>query len=273
MAGTVATILKEEGVVGLWRGTLPAVMFWMPYTAVQFTTLGQVNKMLAATPTIQDWDPSARAFLSGAAAGATATLTSYPLDLIRTNIAAQGEPKVYHSMAGCASSIVRQRGIRGLYAGLTPTLLEIIPHSGFQFGAYDLFKRIALWGREMEQANESHLSPSGALTGRIVSLSSGDKFACGFAAGSVAKAVVHPLDVVKKRLQIAGLARNPAYGKVVGVHTYTGLIDAFKKIIKTEGTRGLFKGLTPNLLKAAPSSAITLAVYEFIIGLISEGHG
>lgn len=41
-------------------------------------------------------------------------------------------------------SIVKTRGIKGLYAGLSPTLIEIIPYAGLQFGTYDTFKR---WSR------------------------------------------------------------------------------------------------------------------------------
>lgn len=37
--------------------------------------------------------------------------------------------------------IVKNRGVRGLYAGLTPTLIEIVPYAGLQFGTYDTFKR------------------------------------------------------------------------------------------------------------------------------------
>lgn len=37
--------------------------------------------------------------------------------------------------------IFRTRGIQGLYSGLTPTLVEIVPYAGLQFGTYDTFKR------------------------------------------------------------------------------------------------------------------------------------
>lgn len=37
--------------------------------------------------------------------------------------------------------ILQTRGFRGLYAGLSPTLVEIIPYAGLQFGTYDTFKR------------------------------------------------------------------------------------------------------------------------------------
>lgn len=40
--------------------------------------------------------------------------------------------------------IVQTRGFQGLYAGLSPTLVEIIPYAGLQFGTYDTFKRWTL---------------------------------------------------------------------------------------------------------------------------------
>jgi solute carrier family 25 thiamine pyrophosphate transporter 19 len=37
--------------------------------------------------------------------------------------------------------ILRTKGVTGLYAGLTPSLLEIVPYAGLQFGTYDALKR------------------------------------------------------------------------------------------------------------------------------------
>ena len=44
-------------------------------------------------------------------------------------------------MRAASVDIFRTRGIRGLYSGLTPTLVEIVPYAGLQFGTYDTFKR------------------------------------------------------------------------------------------------------------------------------------
>ena len=35
----VSTILREEGVRAMWAGTTPALLLWVPYTAIQFTVL------------------------------------------------------------------------------------------------------------------------------------------------------------------------------------------------------------------------------------------
>jgi len=36
-------ILREEGLPGFWRGNVPALMMYMPYTAIQFTVLHKLK--------------------------------------------------------------------------------------------------------------------------------------------------------------------------------------------------------------------------------------
>jgi hypothetical protein len=47
-------------------------------------------------------------------------------------------------MRSASIDILQTRGFRGLYSGLSPTLVEIIPYAGLQFGTYDTFKRWAM---------------------------------------------------------------------------------------------------------------------------------
>lgn len=78
---------------------MPGQLLTVPYTAVQFVALQQCRQLarqlgLADSPR---WS-SAVPFISGALAGAAATVASYPFDLLRTTLAAQGEPPVYATM-------------------------------------------------------------------------------------------------------------------------------------------------------------------------------
>lgn len=78
---------------GLWRGTIPGQLLAVPYTAVQFIALQQC-KLFAKQLGFTDKHSTAVSFGSGAVAGVAATCASYPFDLLRTTLAAQGEPKV-----------------------------------------------------------------------------------------------------------------------------------------------------------------------------------
>ncbi|KAK7289949.1 hypothetical protein RIF29_04012 [Crotalaria pallida] len=247
-------IFREEGIRGFWRGNVPALLMVMPYTAIQFTVLHKLKSFASgSTKTENHINLSPYlSYVSGAFAGCAATVGSYPFDLLRTILASQGEPKVYPNMRSALIDILRTRGFRGFYAGLSPTLVEIIPYAGLQFGTYDTFKRWTMaW-------NHLHYS----TTTEEDSLSSFQLFLCGLAAGTCAKLVCHPLDVVKKRFQIEGLQRHPRYGARVEHRAYRNMSDALKRILQAEGWAGLYKGIVPSTVKAAPAGAVTFVAYE-----------
>jgi len=234
----MATIAREEGIrKGLWAGTLPALCLWIPYTGIQF---GMLNLLLTSSSSSGSSSSSSN-FVYGAVAGATATIATYPFDIIRTQLASQGIPKTYNGVFDAFYGLLRRRK---LYAGLGITLIEIVPATSVQFGVY------------------------GYLDNKMNSdKNSKNHFAKGFIAGSCARVAIHPLDVMKKRLQVVGLKRAASYGAAETAHKAFPLVLS---ILKTEGPRGFYKGLLPALCKSAPSSAITFGVYEFAIRFLDN---
>ncbi|KAK8548725.1 hypothetical protein V6N13_054498 [Hibiscus sabdariffa] len=215
-------IFREEGLPGFWRGNVPALLMVMPYTAIQFAVLHKLKSIASGSSNSAD----------------------------HLNL-----HKVYPDMRSAIFDILKTRGFSGLYAGLSPTLVEIIPYAGLQFGTYDTFKRwIMAWNR-LRSSNTSSTTDD--------SLSSFQLLICGLAAGTCAKLVCHPLDVVKKRFQIEGLRRHPKYGARVEHHAYRNMFDALHRILKSEGWHGLYKGIVPSTIKAAPAGAVTFVAYEF----------
>ncbi|KAK9817908.1 hypothetical protein WJX72_004133 [[Myrmecia] bisecta] len=255
------TILKEEGIQGLWRGTVPGLLLTVPYTAVQFVTLQQCKHFAHQHGLEERWGSSV-SFLSGAVAGAAATIASYPFDLLRTTLAAQGEPKVYHSMTQAAVAIAREQGIHRLYTGMGVTLLEIMPYAALQFGTYDLFTSAYSRARRKALVAQGHTLEDGDGHSHF------DHFLCGLAAGTIAKLGTHPLDVCKKRFQVAGLQRSIKYGARVPPSVVKSLPQCLRQIYTHEGVRGLYKGALPSIIKAAPMAAITFTTYEFLIGYL-----
>ncbi|KAK9161522.1 hypothetical protein Syun_007863 [Stephania yunnanensis] len=291
----------DLGFFGFWRGNVPALLMVMPYTAIQFTVLHKIKTFASGSSKTEEHIKLSPylSYISGAVAGCAATVGSYPFDLVRTILASQGEPKVYSSMRSAFVGIYKTRGIQGLYTGLSPTLVEIIPYAGLQFGTYDMFKRWMMSGNRSENSVTEKLHPkflvpasprwfmfsleicydaawnrftdsSQSLNRSDFNPSSVQLFLCGLASGTVAKLACHPLDVVKKRFQVEGLQRHPRYGARVEPHAYRGMYSSLHQILLTEGWMGLYKGIVPSIIKSAPSSAVTFVAYEYTSDLLQS---
>jgi solute carrier family 25 aspartate/glutamate transporter 12/13 len=72
---------------------------------------------------------------------------------------------------------------------------------------------------------------------------------------------VTPADVIKTRLQV--VARE-------GEITYTGVGDAFTKIIKNEGVAALYKGAFMRVIRSSPQFGVTLLAYETLYNLMGS---
>ncbi|KAL7912096.1 mitochondrial carrier [Trichoderma velutinum] len=241
---TLKHILKHEGLTGLWKGNVPAELMYVCYSAVQFTTYRSTTVFLqTALPTRMP--DSAETFVAGAVSGAAATGATYPLDLLRTRFAAQGRQRVYTSLRGALWDIYRDEGPTGFFRGLGPALGQIIPFMGIFFASYEGLRL---------QLGHLHL-PWG----------SGDATA-GIVASVVAKTAVFPLDLVRKRIQVQGPTRSKYVYNDIPI--YTSAVRGLQTIYRTEGLRGLYKGLPISLVKAAPASAITLWTYERSLKLL-----
>lgn len=92
MFHTMQTIVAHEGIPGLWKGNVPAEMLYMAYGAAQFLAYRETSLMISKLP--YNVNNNVKSFVAGAVAGGAATLVTYPLDLLRTRFAAQGNERV-----------------------------------------------------------------------------------------------------------------------------------------------------------------------------------
>lgn len=125
---------------------------------------------------------------------------------------------------------------------MSPTLLQIAPHTGLQFLFYryltDIYKK---YFKETD-INFYNSMISGSI------------------AGLMAKTFIYPMDLARKRLQIQGFEYGrKEFGKFFKCK---GLIDCLRVTIRDEGIKGLFKGLLPSQLKAALTTALHFTFYE-----------
>ncbi|XP_075134834.1 mitochondrial thiamine pyrophosphate carrier [Leptodactylus fuscus] len=247
----VRLILREEGLSGFWKGHIPAQLLSVCYGAVQFMSFETLTKTIHTSTSLDARAPAVHFFCGGLAA-CSATLTVQPLDTLRTRFAAQGEPKVYRTLRHAVVTMYRTEGVLTFYRGLFPTLLAVFPYAGLQFSSYNFLKRIWSWFFTSNPEKRDNLK----------------SLVCGSGAGVISKTVTYPLDLFKKRLQVGGFEQaRAAFGEV---RTYQGLVDCAFRMHKEEGFRGLFKGLSPSLLKAAVSTGLTFFSYEMFCSMFQS---
>jgi len=236
---SIKTIAKDEGFLALWRGNLTAEFLWIGFGAIQFATYQQTLQYLSdgSLPSTSHY------FVSGGIAGLAATLITYPLDLTRTRLAAQGDPKVYANLRDCMRRSVKEGGLLSLWKGNLPTVVQIMPYIALQFTIYESMKKLFKLHDKDKRGNAQALG----------------HFLCGAVSGVLSKLGVLPLDVIKKRLQMSGVHRSEKYGQVL---QYNGMADCINKIARTEGWRGFYKGTAASIYKAAPGAALTFMFYE-----------
>ncbi|KAJ1733011.1 mitochondrial thiamine pyrophosphate transporter [Coemansia sp. Benny D160-2] len=257
------SIVHKEGVRGLFKGNVSAELLYLGYGAAQFLAFGALESALARTGVLPS---KSRTFVCGALAGGIATSATYPLDLLRTRFVAQGigaASRVHKSIAGAVVQILRDDGPRGLYRGLWPACLQIMPYMGIMFASYDVL------GSAYKRMRATVVTSHGVVARTVDSMQDA---LIGGSAAVVSKCCVYPLDLARKRLQIQG-PRLSSYAQGA-VPRYTGLANALVSIVRSEGPRALFRGLTPSLIKAAPASATVFFVYgqtrDLVLSLRSE---
>uniref|UniRef100_A0A5S6QR53 Mitochondrial thiamine pyrophosphate carrier n=1 Tax=Trichuris muris TaxID=70415 RepID=A0A5S6QR53_TRIMR len=256
----VSTIVKEEGPSALWKGHVPAQALSILYTLAQFVSYEFITEQsyrhIPSMVSQKVYDRLPIKFLSGAIAGSMATVTTLPLDVLRTRLVAQGEPKVYKHMRHAACSIIRNDGFLGLYRGFIPAVLQVAPYTGFVFLFYDF--TLNVWKSVVPSNPNKH--DSGGF----------ETFICGGIAGVSAKALVYPLDLLKKRLQVVGFEEaRKSFGSTAH---YTGLLQCALSIITKEGSLSFYKGFSSTVLKAATVSSCSFSCYEQVCRFLKTFH-
>lgn len=125
-------------------------------------------------------------------------------------------------------------GARGLFKGLLPTFAREVPGNAAMFGVYEGVKQYLAGGQDTSTLGRGSLILAGGI------------------AGASFWGSVYPTDVVKSVLQVDDY-KNPKY---------SGSIDAFKKILRSEGVKGLYKGFGPAMARSVPANAACFLAYE-----------
>ncbi|KZT39842.1 mitochondrial carrier [Sistotremastrum suecicum HHB10207 ss-3] len=200
-----------------------------------------LDKAPAGTPVIAKKKAPYPFWLGGVAASIAASIT-HPLDLTKVRLQASGDKGMVNSLR----KTVRTAGVRGLFDGISGTLMRQMSYSLCRFWAYDESKKIVGAGKN---APAWKLALAGSM------------------AGGIAGFVGNPAEIIMVRMQ--GDFAKPPEKRL----NYKNCFDGLFRMVREEGFSSLGRGLTPNVFRAILMNASQLASYDFFKAeLLRSGH-
>ncbi|KAF1967524.1 mitochondrial carrier protein-like protein [Bimuria novae-zelandiae CBS 107.79] len=245
----LAKMWRDEGWRGFMAGNGTNCIRIVPYSAVQFGAYNVYKRFFESEPGAPLG--AYQRLLCGGLAGITSVTFTYPLDIVRTRLSIQSASfetlkrvdgqKLPGMWAIMVNMYKTEGGFFALYRGIVPTVAGVAPYVGLNFMVYEMAR--------------TQFTPEGQKDPGAFG-----KLGAGAVSGAVAQTCTYPFDVLRRRFQV-----NTMSG--MG-YQYSGIGDAITNIIKTEGVRGLYKGIVPNLLKVAPSMASSWLSFEMTRDLV-----
>ncbi|KAG0350552.1 hypothetical protein BGZ54_003753 [Gamsiella multidivaricata] len=245
-------IHKIGGVRGLFQGNSATVLRIFPYAAIKFMAYEQYRSLLM--PTRRDETPYKK-FVAGSMA-----------DLIRVRLAYETTAtpymtlvsKIYNEPAGRNRpahmgwrSALR---VSNFYRGFFCTVAGMVPYAGVSFFTHDVaqdFCREHLPWTIKQKQNRGLPDKNGDYS--RPELRTWAELACGGLAGALSQTAAYPLEVLRRKMQVAG-ALEPGQ--------FMGTWETARRLYIAKGARGFFIGLSIGYLKVTPMVAISFTVYE-----------
>jgi hypothetical protein len=192
-------------------------------------------KLTPADTEFDMYEPIYR-FACGGTAALIGNVITYPLDVIRTNLTVSKDGNM--TMKKSIKDIISIHGVTGLYRGLKPTLIAVVPFIAIQNTTIDILRDEAI--------NDGYNATPLLLMG------------IGGFAGIFAQTIIYPLDVLRRRSQLA-LSIKPSESARVSILSDSTWL-AMKQIAKQHGYKSLFAGIVPTFIKTIPTVSIVAVV-------------
>jgi len=238
------TIAAEEGVKGFYRGLVPnslgAGLSWGLY----FLFYNAIRKSQKENSKNSN-SLFSQSMIAASEAGILALILTNPIWVIKTRLCLQygtnltsklPPEKQYSGMIDAFAKTYRSEGIRGLYSGFFPGMLNVT-HGAIQFSIYEKLKS---WHRKKNDLKtDSQISLEYIFYFSVVSK-------------MCAATITYPLQVIRARLQ-------DQHGN------YKSFKDAVVTTYRLNGLIGFYAGLNAQLLHMLPNIIIVISVHESII--------
>lgn len=248
-------MIKQDGLIGLWRGMTPTIVRNVPGVAFYFFSLAELRRFMSTIPQLSQIQPEPSNNLSNSkvtilprlspagdlAAGMMArTAVGFvlmPITVVKTRF--ESSLYSYQSIRSAFVDVVEQNGLKGLWRGFVPTMIRDAPFAGLFVSTYEKSKSI------LQSPSTPDLISSNPTLIHMISATLGASFAT---------LITTPFDFIKTQQQLKP-------------KLYTNLWQSVKLIL--DGNHGnwklFFRGSSLRLIRKGLSSAIGWSIYEGLI--------
>lgn len=148
---TAHKMWKTEGLRCFYRGIGAGLIGMAPYAAIDLGTFDFLKNYVVERNMrehgMSEVDAKPSSALTAAMGGCTGALGAtvvYPVNLVRTRLQTQGtilHPRTYKGFWDAASITFRGEGVRGLFKGLAPNLVKVVPAVSITYVVYEDCKK------------------------------------------------------------------------------------------------------------------------------------
>jgi solute carrier family 25 (mitochondrial oxoglutarate transporter), member 11 len=240
-----STLIREEGFMALYKGLSAAWLRQATYTTARigfFRTFSNAMQGESTGP-LPFWKKA----VAGLSAGAIGATFGTPADLALVRMQADGtmpaaQRRGYKNVADALIRIIREEGVRGMFAGNAPVVGRAAMLNFGMLSTYDQCKEMAKPYFKSTEAQTAVAKVSAGFFASFFSL---------------------PFDFVKTRMQ---KQRPGADGKL----PYPSMVKCFQRVAAEEGIGTFYRGFTTYYFRIAPHAMFTLFFLERLNALTSE---
>ncbi|OVA00829.1 Mitochondrial carrier protein [Macleaya cordata] len=188
-----------------------------------------------------NWDKldKTKFYVVGAGLFTGVTVALYPVSVVKTRLQVATKDSVEKNAFSVIRGLLRTEGVPGLYRGFGTVITGAIPARVIFMTSLETTKVAAF--KMIEPFNFSEPTQAAIANG-----------IAGMTSSLFSQAVFVPIDVVSQKLMVQGYS---------GHAKYSGGLDVARKLLKSDGIRGLYRGFGLSVMTYSPSSAVWWASY------------
>jgi len=197
-------------------------------------------------------------FLMGGVSAAVSKTAAAPIERVKLLIQNQDEmlksgrlAEPYKGIGDCFAKTMKDEGVIALWRGNTANVIRYFPTQALNFAFKDYFKRLFNFKKDRDGYWKW-------FAGNLAS---------GGAAGASSLLFVYSLDYARTRLA----NDNKAAKKGGGERQFNGLVDVYKKTLKTDGIAGLYRGFNISCVGIIVYRGLYFGMYDSLKPVVLTG--